>query len=864
MRLRPALALVSLAICGAIVGAPAGAAGAAGDLEMQLLNRAGQPETRAGAHPDRLLNLIEMPVGSGERMKELVAELPEGLSGNLNAVPPCSRRIFGELPFGTEPCPPESQVGEMAVGSGEGESTLPIYSVEPTPDELGMFGSAVFIPIKMRAELDPGSLALSLRISDLAEAPIELPPEARLELWGVPADHQEIGTEGTAIPRRPFLTMPSRCDGKPMAVSLSIYTWQRPTPQTIGAGNAQPVTDCGALAFEPTLAARLTEPVADQLTGADIAIEVPQNEDPDGRATSQVREMRVSLPEGVTISPSGAAGLEVCAAAQFDLDGNGDVACPEGSRIGGVELSATQLWRPLGGTIYLAEPRPGDRYRVFLAAGGPGVDIRMAGSMRPDPRTGRLTAVLPDLPENAFDRLVLRFDGGPDALLATPLGCGQAVTTATLVPYSGNPAVHRASNQQIVSRGGSGCSGGSSFAPTFSAGSTSTAAGRPAAFASTLRRRDGEQLPERLEFAFPAGIGSALGTVERCPAAAASGGNCPAASRIGGAVAELGPGDRPARLSGDVFLTAPYRRAPFGIAISFNAKVGPFDLGRFAIRGALKVDPLSGRVSVATDPMPRLIEGVSIRFQTLGLDIDRPGFLRNPTSCEQTSVAATVRSYDGAAVSLETPYRVRGCIRLPFRPAFSVALGGPGRLQRDDRPSLRIVTRMRAGGANLRAAETSLPAALELDPSGLRGICARGEAPGGDCPASARIGTASARTPLFGEPLRGSIFAVQPRGNGAPEIWIALAGGGVELNMRSETVQRDGRLSTRLTDLPDMPVSRLTQRFWGGKRGVFALDRDLCRDGRPVRLRASVRSEGQNRAERRLRVAVGVPGGCRE
>src|SRR5207237_7177668 len=132
----------------------------------------------------------------------------------------------------------------------------------------------------------------------------------------------------------------------------------------------------------------------------------------------------------------------------------------------------------------------------------------------------------------------LHFDGGPGALLATPLTCGPAKSTATFTPYSGTAPVVSTASVAI-----DGCQGSTPpFAPSFQGGSTSSAAGKTTSFKTLMSRKDGEALPARMQIAFPAGMSASLGSVASCQEADAARGSCPAASRLGAALAQLGPG----------------------------------------------------------------------------------------------------------------------------------------------------------------------------------------------------------------------------------------------------------------------------------------------------------------------------------
>ena len=94
------------------------------------------------------------------------------------------------------------------------------------------------------------------------------------------------------------------------------------------------------------------------------------------------------------------------------------------------------------------------------------------------------------------------------------------------------------------------------------------------------------------------GGGAALATLGKPGESVRSARFSPDSSRIGRAFVDLGPGPQPAQLEGGAYLTGPYRGAPFGFAIVLEARLGRFDLGPLGIRGTIRLDPLSGRVTV--------------------------------------------------------------------------------------------------------------------------------------------------------------------------------------------------------------------------------------------------------------------------
>ncbi len=852
-RISPLLLLSLALLCIVPVGADAVVTIEPGDTPMQLLNAAGEPETRAGAHPDRLVQGVTFTDLGGPREfpRDVVLDLPPGLDGNPNAVPFCSRTQINS-PVGT--CPPGSQVGTMTIDGG---GKQPIYNVRPAPNEVATFVLLSLVPTYLSGRLRPDNLGLSLHAENLPNEPgfgfLEFPP-GPVELWGIPADH----LPGLSLPRRPLLTMPTRCDLPSIVSTVRMRTWQQPERWLTGVGDSgQQMVGCGDLRFDPSFAFRFDNQSADAPSGAALEVSLPQNEDPDGRGTPQLRDVSFALPAGTTVSPGGVRGLETCSDAQFGLGSSADPNCPASSRVGTAELGVPALTGPMEGAVYLGAEHPGERFRLLVAASARGSVVKFTGSLDPDPATGRVTANLRNLPQASFDRMSLRFGGGADALLATPLSCGSVPTTAKLTPYSTGSAVERSGVVSVAAAGGGPCAGPSPFAPDFVGGSTNPRAGGATTFTATIRRRDGEQLPERMHIVLPPGMGAALGTVSACTSAQVATASCPASSRIGKAVAELGPGGAPAQMAGDIFLTGPYRGAPFGVALALKAALGSFDLGTLVVRGSIQVDRLSSQVTVQVDALPAVFEGLPIRFQTIGLDLDRPSFVYNPTSCAPTRITATLRSVDGASATPSSPFAVRGCVDLPFRPAFSMALTDRGELRADGKPGMLISMGIPAGSANLRSAHIRFPRALKLAPTGLREICARKQALRGNCPAGSRVGSAGGRTPFLNKPLKGSVYIVQPRGSGPPDLWASISGEGIEVNLRGETAVEGGRAEARFVDVPDFPLASVKLQLASGKRGLLQLRRKPC-----GRLVSPIEMAAQNGAQAEIQARVKAPASC--
>jgi hypothetical protein len=824
-----------------------------GGFAVRMLDAEGNPELRSGSHPDRLQIDFALEVeGTGTSARDLVFEMPAGFGGNLDAVAKCSRQAYGE---GVE-CPPDTQVGVVNFGSSGGPGAgLPIFQLEPAAGQVAAFASKPGIEIPFTMELRPGDYGITLKAGELTEG---APSEGQIELWGVPADHQE----GAPAQRRPFLTTPSVCG--PLVFTFRTRSQEEGAPWLSANSEAGPLSGCESLAFAPKLGLQLSNPVADSPTGLRMELSLPEEEEgADELAGAEIKDVTVGLSPGLTISPGGASGLTVCSDAQLDLGSSAAATCPSSSRVGTTEFSAAALPEPLAGTVYLGQAQGAERFRLFVVAPGPGIVLKFITALHLDPLTGGLSASLRNLPQVAISQITMSLDGGPTGLLASPLGCGPARGTAKFVPYGGGLATQASATLAIATvLPGLTCPGPLPFAPELRVGGSSHRAGRPSSFSAVVQRRDGEQLPARFAVALPAGLSAGLGAVHACPEPAAAAGACPAGSRVGSARAVVGSGQSLAVLNGGAYLAGPYRRAPFSLVIALRAAIGPFDLGTIAFRAAAQIDGRTGRVTVTTDRLPDLVEGIAVRFRAIEFDLDRSGLVRNPTSCTPHTVDATVEAQGGASVALASPFPVGGCKKLGFRPRVRLALANGRRLRKHAGIGLRVAAHLRPGDTNLRALELSLPPAFSLEISKLKEICSRRDATAGLCPMDSRVGTASARTALLSEPLKGSIYVVQPEGNGQPDLSVSLAAMGVHLSVRGTTANDHGRFVTRLAGLPDMPLSDFTMRLGGGGESLLSLGVGPCLDGRPRRLEAGFSAAGQDGAQRSSRLPIAMKPSC--
>jgi hypothetical protein len=807
-----------------------------GSVQLQTLDKEGNPDFRAGAHPDRMLLDFELDsIGEKTGPRDFRFDFAPGLAGSPVATPICSR-----VDFEITDCPADTQVGLFSTQLADGSvEVLEVFNVQPAPGQLAAMAFKFVWQTELEMRIRPDDFGITLATQNLVELPLE---KAHVEIWGVPADHN--GAPPSL--RAPFMTMPTDCS--PLAMKFYTRSWQVGAPVVSEDGESQPFTSCQDLRFEPSLDLQLTNPKPDSPTGASIDINLPDHTGPDERVNSNLKEAKIDLPPGFTVSPASVEGREFCDESQFGLGSSAAVSCPFHSRIGSLKMSTSQLADDLEGSIYLGRERPGERFPLFVSVSAPGVGFKTVAKLVTDPQTGQLSITLKELPRFSIEQISMDLDGGPRALLATPLTCGTPAARAHFVPYSGGAAVDSSTPVGV----NSSC-GNTPFAIGMTAGSTQLSAGHNTDFSVTLIRQEGEQLLKRYSTALPLGLSPNLAAVDLCRTAAAATGGCPDSSKIGTAVAEVGSGPIPAKLPGTVYLTEAYEGAPFGVAMEFKAAIGPYDLGTLNLQGTIRIDPHTGQATIS-QLLPTIFEGVPLRFRTIGVDLSRPGFMVNPTSCDPQQVSSTITSVDGRTISPSVPFNVNGCDSLGFRPKFSAALNRKGAHAK--KPELSFVVSVPKGQANVDRVKVKFAKALKFHNAALKEICARGDAAEDRCRPGARVGTAVANSPLLKQPLRGPLYIVQPKGGSFPDLWGNIESSGVKLQLRSESVGKKSNLTTEMVELPDLPLGTFTMRIDGGvtKDSFFTVDEDPC--GTPGALTTAAELESQSGTTRTANVQM--------
>ncbi len=806
----------------------------------------GEASRQAGAHADlrTKFDFNVDPAGNIiDNAKDISAELPVGFVGNPRVAPQCpiSDLIRDDFPQMSD-CPAETQIGVSTVRFSMTESTQPIFNMTHSSESVGLFAmnvesSAVFFEPTVRPS-DYGISTLSARTTQ-AE-PVEV---ADVTFWGVPYDH------GTGVPvRRPFLSNTTSCSG-PIAFHLKSNSWQEPevfSAKTVFSdlgGEPFEYSGCDRLGFKPAIEIQPGSHRAHSPTGLGIDIKVPQNESPDGLATAHVRKVVTTFPKGLTLSSSAAAGLESCSPAQVGIGSNAPPTCPNAAKLGGLTIKTQLLDNPLEGEVVLAKQNENpfnSTFAIYLIAKGPGFYIKVPGRLEVDKQSGQLQTIFTDLPQQPFEEAHLDFRGGPTAPLQTPSTCGTYSTHTEITSWASAKAVAIDTPMTIDED----CAAAGSFAPGLQAGVANPVAGAYSPFTLRVTRSDGEQNISRIDATLPEGELAKLAGTGVCPEAGAAVGNCPASSQVGIATAAIGTGAFPLFIpqAGKdptaLYLGGPYKGAPYSLITRVPAQTGPFDFGIISVRSAISVNPVTAQATVKSDPLPQIIEGVPIQYRDVRVEVQKPDFTLNPTSCEQRRVMTTISSIEGKSASPSVPFKVGDCSALGFAPKLAFKLKGG--TERGQFPALTATLTTRKGEANIAKAAVTLPHSEFLAQSHIKTICTRVQFAAKACPAGSVYGNATAITPLLDKPLSGPVY-LRSSSNPLPDL-VAVLNGQFEVELAGRIDSIDGGIRNTFDLVPDAPVSKFVLRMQGGKKSLLQNSKNLCTSS----ARAEVKLEAHN------------------
>jgi hypothetical protein len=847
--------------------------------------------TQAGGHPNFGITDFKIdtypsvfPVSGFPTafLKDIVVNTPEGLSVNPEALAKCEIAQLVK-----QACPPQSLVGvnyltvaaqtpvankcetgpEKTPVEGEclqARVALPVYnmvSFEGVPSMVAFLtqGGPTFIV----GSLSPVDQHVTFTISDIHPPSATSPPiiESRLVFFSAKEMNLLNPTaDGT------YLTMPSNCAGGQVS-KINLDTQGPPYEEAASSTEASYTTPTGAtgcdkVPFNPEITVTADGPgkFVDSPEPTTVDVGIPW--DPSAPiANSYLKVAKVTLPEGMGINPSASNGLATCTDAQFHYHTNDPVECPAASEIGTVEVQTPSLPADsLFGGVYVGAPlkngpgafESGEQFRIFIYVFSTryGVNVRLEGKVFPNPTTGQLTAVVAENPQATFRNFRLHFFGGDKGILTSPPTCGTNTTTTEFTPWSENPDNNKPTTNTVLASvpGGGACPttlGARKFAPSYTAKSESTAAGKYSPFRVVIGRTDGQQELKVVNVTLPKGLVGRLAGIPYCgepeiAAAAASSGaaqlakpSCSNESVIGPVTTVSGTGNAPLVLGGKAYLSGPHKGAPLSMTIITPAISGPFDLGTVVVRVALNVDPLTAQINAVSDPIPNVFGGVKLDIRSIDVNVNRHNFMINPTNCAAGAVAGTINGGGSnpasaaawSSYAVSAPFQATGCNKLSFKPSLNARITGG--TTRAKNPKIRVVVKARSGDANIARTALNLPHSLFLDQGHIKTVCTRVQLAAKACPKNSIYGQAEASSPLLKQKLKGPVYLVSSK-HTLPDL-LADLNGQINIQLDGVISSQHGGLKTVFNNTPDVPLKTFILNMQGGDKSLLQNSANLCK-----------------------------------
>jgi hypothetical protein len=440
------------------------------DFDVTFFKPDGSPATQAGSHPFAMKVSVTMSSSGGKtegRLRELLLDLPPGLVINRLTVPRCPMSLFLDP---EKDCPAVTMVGISSSafpepGAFEDSPIYNLVSPKGVPMRLGFKVAGANVVADVGLNADPPDNLIAA-VGSWPEAVDVFATD--LELWGVPAASDHDAARGTQsdLALQPFLTLPTSCEG-PQETFYEAVSWEEEAASgsVVTHDNATPpnptgFSGCDKPPFTPFFVAQLTTDEARSHTGLDLSLELPDNGlfNPKVIAQSHVRDLVLSLPNGLALDPAVVGGLQRCSEAEFEA-----ADCPEGSEVGTIAILSPLLEELVTGGIFVAEPLDGEgsgALDLFVVVEDPdlGIVLKQVVELEPDPETGELVAFAEDLPMLPFHELHILLPEGPESLLVTPPYCGSydghdtehEPIRALLDPWSDGPTVFTAAGFEIA------------------------------------------------------------------------------------------------------------------------------------------------------------------------------------------------------------------------------------------------------------------------------------------------------------------------------------------------------------------------------------------------------------------------------
>ena len=597
--------------------------------------------------------------------------------------------------------------------------------------------------------------------------------------------------------------------------------------------------------------------------GAVTDVHVPQKEKSNETNTADIADAHVTLPEGLTLNPSAAQGLEACTQAQFGKGTRNPVSCPASSKIGTVNIETDLPPGSLAGNVYLGKANgtssiTGPPYLIFIDTESVyDVSVRLEGQAVPNPTTGRLEVSFLGNPQLPFSDLTLTLNGGPRAPLRQPAGRAGRAHGIDVHRRTRRRELQALSRRLLTT---SGCPSSIPFALTQIRHAREH-------YRRRLQPLHVQPHPRRRPAVPLAGLHDApRGPARRDPLRHAL-------RRTAGRGRDLHRGEPDRRRlghGGSRLRTVPALRAGLPDGPLRQRPLRPLDprLGRGgAVQPRHRHDPRDDqrqsrhRARDRQHPgrtagrVPTIVGGVPVRLKTLKVEVNRPSFIFNPTNCCALATESTLTSTFNATQGLSSPFQVGNCSALAFKPSFKTATSA--KTSKLSGASLQVSLTQPAHEANMKSVFVELPKQLPSRLTTLQKACP--EATFAANPVNCRalgseVGSATVVTPVLPGSLSGSAYLVSHGGEAFPDLDIVLEGDGVKVILTGNTKITKGITSSTFAAIPDVPVTSFVLNLPVGPHSALTAIGGLCL--KPLLMPTTITAQSGAQVKQNTRISV--------
>ncbi len=755
-----------------------------------------------------------------QELSSLKMVLPAGLLGKISSVPACER---ADAQNGA--CAPASQVGTVSAKVGVASAPFTVngaaYLVKGDADSIARL--AIVLP----AQVGPIDLGNVVTFADLKlRGDYGLDITAATIPTTVKGVRLDLSQLVLAINKPDFMVNPVSC-----VPAVGKTTLGSSQGSSVAREQAMNTDACEQLKLNASLA--FAAAPASPLTSSVVTTQIRATAGA-GEALDAMRSVRVTMPEGLSLSPSaGARGdLAECSLGAFNGgDITVDAACPAGSKVGAVTINSPMVGN-LSGDAYLGTKTDGHFAGIYLqakAAEYPSLRVKIVGTLDVDATTGRLTAAFSELPLVQVSAIDLGLRGGDAPVLSLPRTCGIFAADVNILRHGG--ASSDAIGGLVLDQD---CPDPGAFGPSIELGQSTTQAGADTALTTVVKVPARQQELKSLDLAMPAGLLGRLTVAPKCSLDDARSNRCSDASLVGSAKAKVGVPTAPFGVEGKVFLTDGFDGSIAGLMFALPAKVGPIDLGTVVTLAQLKITGNDLRLGITAADIPTRVKGIPLTISELGIAIDKPGMVLNATTCGDQNAGATFGSAQGGSATGQAGVRTTGCGALNWQPKLSVAFSGPAAdTKKLGHPTLTTVIEQTEGQGNLRTANVTLPEGLGADLTNInkRQCASAAAAAAGSCAETAKIGVAEILTSALPEPVDAAIYLVDLPNEPLPGLAIRVRDQ-IDFDIvGTSKLNKEGRIVANFDGLPDTPISKMTLVFNGGSGGIMQLSSEACTTG---------------------------------